>query len=58
MGGLGRIYYQTISLYAEDHGIVGSAFDEFLILLRAIDDEFVAVQNERAKAEAEKNKKS
>lgn len=57
MGGLGRIYFQAINHYAERHGIVDSAFDAFLTLLRVIDDEYVAVQNERAKAEADKQKK-
>ncbi len=56
MGGLGRIWFSSISGYSERHGIVGSAFDDFLIFIRAVDDEYVAVMNERAAAEAEKNK--
>lgn len=58
MGGLGRIYFQAINAYAERYGIDGSAFDEFLTFMRAIDDEYMAVQNERAKAEADKHKKT
>lgn len=57
MGGLGRIYFQAISTYAGRYGIEGEAFDEFLTFMRAIDNEYVAVQNERAKAEADKHTK-
>lgn len=56
MGGLGRIYFHVISTYAQRYAIEGDGFDRFLTFLRAIDDEYVAVQNERAKAESDKHK--
>lgn len=58
MGGLGRIWFSSIKQYAEHYGIEGSAFDDFVTYLRAVDDENIAIQNERAKAEADKHKKS
>jgi hypothetical protein len=54
MGGLGRIWFSSICDYAEKHGIAGQVFDDLLTFIRAIDDEYIAVQNERAKAEADK----
>lgn len=56
-GGLGRVWWDSINNYAEKRGIVGSSFDDFETFFRAVDDEYVAVQNERAKEEADKNKK-
>lgn len=58
MGGLGRIYFSAIDAYAQRCGIGAEIFDQFLTFMRAIDDEYVAVMTERAKAEMEKNKKS
>lgn len=58
MGGLGRIYFASISDYADRYGIAGSDFDDLVTLLRAVDDEYVAFQNEQAKAEADKHKKT
>jgi hypothetical protein len=45
MGGMGRIYYTSLSQYARDHGIPLYPFATFVM---AIDDEFVAIQNEKA----------
>lgn len=55
MGGLGRIYFTAIERYAQRFGIEGSAFDDFVTYVRAIDDEYVLVTNERAEAEHKKN---
>lgn len=54
MGGLGRIYFTAIERYAERHEIDGSAFDDFLLFVRVIDDEYVAVVNEKMKSEQNK----
>jgi hypothetical protein len=48
MGGLGRIYYASLSQYARDHGIPLHPFAEFVM---AMDDEFVALQNAKARSE-------
>lgn len=56
MGGLGRIWSESIRGYASSFGIVGSDLDDFVTFVRAIDEEYVAVQNEKAKAEMDKNK--
>lgn len=54
MGGLGRIYYSSISRYAADHGIEGEALHDFVLFLSAIDDEYVRFANEQAEAERKK----
>lgn len=54
MGGLGRIYYRALSLYAGDHGICGSAFVVFVTFVRAMDEEFIAWMNEKQKRETDK----
>lgn len=56
MGGLGRIYFAAIERYATRHEIEGSAFDDFLMFLRAVDDEYVVFVNAKQKAESEKSK--
>jgi len=56
MGGLGRIYYSAIDRYAERHGIAGSAFDDFLTLVHAMDEEYVAHVTRRQRAEAGEGK--
>lgn len=58
MGGIGRIWFSSISEYADRRRIEGEAFDAFLIYLRAIDAENIAIENERAKAERDKSKTS
>ena len=49
-GAMGTIYYQAISRYASDFGICGDDLDIFVLLIRAMDSEFMAYV-------AEKNKK-
>lgn len=56
MGGLGKIWFSSIKAYAEQFGIVGSEFNDFLTFIRAIDGEYLDIMRERAKAEAEKRK--
>lgn len=57
MGGLTGIHYAAISRYARDHGIAGEAFATFHAFVTALDDEYVAFEAERAKAEAEKRER-
>ena len=57
MGGCSGIYYQSISAYARDHGLMGDLFHDFYQFLRAMDDEYVAYSGEQAKAAAEKAKR-
>lgn len=54
MGGLGRIYFTAKDRYAERYGIEGDEFDDFLMFIDAMDEEYVAVSNEKQKAESEK----
>jgi len=54
MGGMGGIYYRAISQYAADHGIGGEDFTPFHAFVTALDAEYLAVEAERAKAEAQK----
>jgi hypothetical protein len=54
MGGLTGIYYAAISRYARNHGISGDDFARFHTFVTALDAEYLAFENERAKAEAEK----
>jgi hypothetical protein len=54
MGGIGHIYFTAIDRYAERFGITGHAFDDLLIYLRAMDEEYVA--HVMAMQEAERNK--
>jgi hypothetical protein len=56
MGGLGRIYFTAIERYAARYGIAGSDFDDLLLFLHALDDEYIACMNEKTKAETDKNK--
>ena len=58
MGGLGSIYYSAKSRYAQDHGIAGSAFEDFLKFIGAMDEEYIAIECEKQKADAERNKKT
>lgn len=53
MGGMAGIYYTAVSTYARDHGIDGADLDRFRLFLAALDDEYLAVEAERAKAEAD-----
>ncbi|KUL94326.1 hypothetical protein DK26_15040 [Bosea sp. WAO] len=57
MGGCSGIYYQSISAYARDHGLMGDIFPDFYLFLRAMDDEYVAYAAKQAKAAAEKAKR-
>jgi len=56
MGGLGRIYFSAIDRYAERHGIAGSAFDDFLTLVQAMDEEYVAHVTRKQRADADPTK--
>lgn len=57
MGGCSGIYYQSISAYARDHGLMDEAFHEFESYLRVMDGEYVAYCAERAKEAADKAKR-
>jgi hypothetical protein len=41
-----RIPYGVIALYAQDLAIEGEEFDRFMRLLRALDEEYLAIVNE------------
>jgi len=56
MGGLGKIYFTAMDRYASRYGIGGCAFDIFVQLVTAMDDEYLAYEYERQKAEAERRK--
>lgn len=56
MGGMGRIHFTAIDRYAERFGIAGEAFDDLLLFIRAIDDEYLLIASEKQKAEADKSK--
>ncbi len=56
MGGLGGIYFTAIDRYARRFNISGSAFDNFLMFLRVLDEEYIRYVNEKQKAEQNKNK--
>jgi hypothetical protein len=50
-GGVGKIYYQTLSQYARDTGFVGDKMPMFMAMLRAMDSEYLTyVAEERSKA--------
>ncbi|MCO5071143.1 MAG: hypothetical protein M9944_08055 [Rhizobiaceae bacterium] len=49
MGGEMPVSFASISAYADRYGIAGQDFDEFLMLFRAIDDEWLAICVEREK---------
>jgi len=49
MGGLGRIHFAAIDHYAARFGIDGAAFGEFAALIRALDDEYIALTLEEQK---------
>lgn len=51
MGEMGRIYWAAIDRYAERHEISGNDFDEFLMFVRVLDDEFMRHLSEKRKAE-------
>lgn len=51
MGGMGRIYFSAIHQYAVRSEISGSDFDDFLMFLRALDDEFMRHVAEKQKAD-------
>lgn len=57
MGGLTGIHYAAVSAYARDHGITGEAFALFHAFVTALDDEYVAFEADRAKAEAERRER-
>jgi len=40
-GGLGRIWYASMSRYARDAGIEGDEFAEFITFVTALDDEYL-----------------
>ncbi len=48
-GGELPVFFSSIDGYAQRYGIAGQDFDEFLILFRAIDDEWLTWCSERAK---------
>lgn len=56
MGGMGRIYFAAIDIYAARYNIDGSAFDDFVTFIRALDDEYIAHETKKQKAEQAKNK--
>lgn len=49
MGGCSGIYYSAISRYASDHGIRDDEFHVFVVLIRAMDAEFLAWSSEQSK---------
>jgi hypothetical protein len=49
MGGLGRIHFTAIDHYAVRFGITGADFGEFAALIRALDDEYIALSLEEQK---------
>jgi hypothetical protein len=51
MGGMGHIYYSSISMYARDNGI---ELEPFVTFIRAIDSVFLEYQAEKAKQQADK----
>mgnify|MGYP001366420030 CR=1 FL=1 len=55
MGGQTPISYLAISQYARDHGIIGSDFQTFHVLLTALDAEWLEYVAEQEKAK-EKNR--
>lgn len=51
-GGVGRIYYQTLSRYARDHDLAGSDFDLFIVLIGdEMDDEYLTWMAEQRAAQ-------
>jgi hypothetical protein len=56
MGGIGRIYYTAIDCYAVRLGLSDYEFDRFRVLVRALDDEYVAWVREKQAEELERNK--
>lgn len=53
MGGVGPIFYTAMSTYAADHGIRGASFEALRIVVRAMDDVYLAWAAEEAKKAAE-----
>jgi len=49
MGGCSGIYYSAMSQYARDHEIRGAEFQIFLILVRAMDAEYMVWISEKQK---------
>jgi len=43
-----RIPYVSISRYARDFEIAGEGFETFILLIRAIDDEYITIMAERS----------
>ena len=56
MGGMGRIYFTAIENYAERYDIAGSAFDDFLMFVRVLDDEYMRHADEKQKTESKNTK--
>lgn len=52
MGGVGRVYFTAKDAYAARFGIVGEAFEHFLILFDALDDVYVEFTNDQAREKA------
>lgn len=58
-GGLGRIYFTAIDHYAARFNITGSDFDDLLLFVRVLDDEYIRHMNAaRQKALAEAAEKA
>ena len=49
----GRIPFSAIDRYARRYGVEGSAFDTFAAIVSAVDNEFMAIEAERAKERAQ-----
>lgn len=47
MGGCSGIFYSAMSQYGRDHNIEGSEFQMFLILVRALDAEYLLWMSEQ-----------
>lgn len=56
MGGLGGIYFTAIDRYAQRFNICGTAFDNFLMFIRVLDEEYIRHVSEKQKTEQNKNK--
>lgn len=55
-GGPGGISYAAISAWCRDHGLAGADAAIFAALVRAMDEEFLAVLAERRQAAQDRNR--
>lgn len=49
MGGCSGIFYSAISQYAHDRGLSGQELQIFMVLIRAMDNEYIAWVSEQQK---------